>query len=721
MSKEKDNDIFSDVETFSLEEIIAEVKSGGSAKRSPAVSDVPKGAGGKRLAAPGRTPERDVIHFRPQQVREAPPAAAVATEPAPKREAPPAPQPAPQTQVEPEEAKQPAPPRRKPVRRDKETPWRTVYEESEDEQLPPPPRADARAGRYGELAEDDAEEEAPPRPPLDYDFLSRSFDDAAAGTAHATKRAAALSMRALFLLPLLLVSCYLTLSPTLGLPMPPGFTYTQVPFYYILVLCACQVFALILAGESTAAGLYRLVRLRPTMDSLVLFSGLASLAHAVSIIVVPAWGGYLPYSCISIFTCLCAVLAKRQRALSLKRAYKICQLTTAPVAVKTMGYGKAHIAFKTQRNAYPEAADLSLPDEAERASLVFAPLVLTGCVALAAAASFGRGHGTSFLWALAAVSSVCAPASLLFSAAAPAASVSKKLFTSGAALVNRHSARALAHSGYCVLSDSDLFPAGSVTITGLKVVDGHVMEQVVAQTTAVLMECGSGMAKAFLDFSKQQYIAVREAENLRFFDTGGASAEVGGDYVLVGSASFLMRMGVRVTTGLKVKNGIFVAVNSRFAGVFSVKYAVQPQAFTGFRILRRCRVRPMITLTNFNLTAALVDDRFELWKSWADYPDLDRRDALLYPECAQTERPLAILSRDSLMVFTEAIAAARQSHRAAVFGLTCGLLCAALGMALMYFLASGQEASAAAPANVLVYLIMWYVPCMLGGAIITKY
>lgn len=718
MSKEKDNDIFSDVETFSLEEIIAEVKSGGGAKRSPALSDAPKGTGGKRLAAPERAAEGGVIHFRPHQSPQAPQASAVATEPKPKREVRPEPQPAPQAPPEPDA--KPAPPRRKSVQRDKETPWRTVYEEPEEEHLPPPPRADARTGRYGELSEEDAEE-TPPRPPLDYDFLSRSFDDAAAGTAHATKRAAALSIRALFLLPLFLVSCYLTLAPTLGLPMPPGFTYTQVPFYYILVLCACQVFALILAGESTAAGLYRLVRLRPTMDSLVLFSGLASLAHAVSIIVVPAWGGYLPYSCISIFTCLCAVLAKRQRALSLKRAYKICQLTAAPVAVKTMGYGKSHIAFKTQRNAYPEAAELSLPDEAEHASTVFAPLMLAACVALASAASFGRGHGTSFLWALAAVSSVCAPTALLFSAAAPAASVSKKLFTSGAALVNPHSARALARSGYCVLSDSDLFPAGSVTITGLKVVDGHVMDQVVAQTTAVLMECGSGIAKAFLDFSKQQYIAVREAENLRFFDTGGASAEVGGDYVLVGSASFLMRMGVRITTGLKVKNGIFVAVNSRFAGVFSVKYAVQPQAFTGFRILRRCRVRPMIPLTNFNLTAALVDDRFELWKSWADYPDHDRRDALLFPECAQTERPLAILSRDSLMVFTEAIAAARQSHRAVVFGLACGLLCAALGMAVMYFLASGQEAAAASPANVLVYLIMWYVPCMLGGATITKY
>lgn len=736
MGNERDNDIFSDVETFSLEEIIAEVKSAGASQRAPAPSDAPKSTGGRRLAAPEPAREGGVIRFRPNASAESHTAAPVATmlkpEPGhkpdraePAREKPPGAVPVktapPPPKAEPPE--EPPAPRRKPVRRDQQTPWRTVYEEEpeEEETLPPPPRAPKRVKSHAAPPPEEEEPEEPPRPPLDYDFLSRSFDDAAAGTAHATKRAAALSIRVLLLLPLFFVSAYLTLAPTLALPMPPGFTYTQAPFTYVLVLCVCQVLAMMLASESTAAGLYRLVRLRPTLDSLVLFSCLASLAHAVSIIVVPAWGGYLPYSCVSIFTCLCAVLAKRRRALSLKRAYKICQLTAAPVAVKTMGNGRSRIAFKTQRNPYPEASDISLPDETESASAVFAPLFLAACIALAAAASFGRGHRESFLWALAAISSVCAPVSLLLSAATPAATVSKKLFTSGAALVNRHRARELARSGYCVLGDSDLFPAGSVSITGLKVVDGHVMEQVVAQATAVLMECGSGIAKAFLDFSKQQYIAIREAENIRFFETGGASAEVGGDYILIGSASFLMRMGVRVTTGLKVKNGIFVAVNSRFAGVFSVKYSVQPQAFTGFRILRRCRVRPMIALHNFNLTPTLVDDRFELWKGWADYPDADRRDGLLSPESAQTERPLAILSRDSLMVFTEAVAAARQSTRAAVFGLICGLLCATLGMAVMYFLASGLEAASAAPGNVLIYLIMWYVPCMLGGAIITKY
>ena len=479
---------------------------------------------------------------------------------------------------------------------------------------------------------------------------------------------------------------------------------------------------MLLASQVVGFGLYRLVTLRPTLDSLVAFSCLCTLAHAVSLLVTTQWEEGLPYCCISILICLMAVVSKRQKADVLKRAYKICQLATAPIAVKRLRTGtKAFTAVKTQQGAYPDVEQIPAMSDGERLAGLYAPIAMAACLALASVASFGRGRASDFLWALAALASMSVPLPLLFASTAPARRVAKKLFTSGAALLGGQAARRLARVRAAILRDGDLFPAGSVTITGMKVAHSQKVEECVAIAAAVFAHCGSGVAKAFTDFARQQYIPVKTAQDLRFFETGGLSATVDGHYVLAGRPSFLMRMGVRITAGHQLGDGLFLAVDSNFAGVFTVKYAVQPQAFSAFRVLQRCKIRPVLATLHFGLTQAVVEKRFELRSGWVEYPDMARRMDLNDPDCGRSEVPLAILSRDSSMAFAETAGGARQQCRAERMGTLIGLIGGVFGFLVMYFLTSAAEVPSAGPYNVLLFLLLWHIPFVLSNMLITKF
>ena len=589
-------------------------------------------------------------------------------------------------------------------------PWRTRPDR------PAPPDA---------LSEPEPEEEpgpkAPPRPPLPYDLLNRPYDDAAEAAEAMGKALSSLSSRLLLMIPLLLTSIYMTVCGVLSLPMPFGFTYPAYPFYYQLVFCVLQGLTLLVASPSTASGLWRLLKGRPTLDTLVLFTGLCSLLHSGSVILRPQWGGYLPYTCVSALTCFFALVQKRQRATALRRSYKAVLMGTVPTGLKLhMDGNRIAIAVKTAEGGHVELSDLAQADTTERFSRWYAPLAMVCALGFAAVCSFGRGEGTRFLWALAAISSAAAPVGLLLSASGPAKRLSKKLFSSGSMLVGGAAARQLARARALVLEDNDLFPAGSVTLAGMKVADNQSPEIVIACAAAMLQEVGGGLARAFAELQRQQYIAPLRAEELRFFESGGLSAKVGGVYALLGSANFLLRMGVRVTEGLQLKNSLFLSMDGRFAGIFSMRYSVQPPVYAAFGLLRRAHVQPVLALRDLNTTQAFVESRFDLKVDSTEYPVLSDRLRLSAPSYARELPTLALLSRDGLLPAAETLAAARQLTRAARLGRALGLVSACAGMLLLYFLCWRGAFAAAAPYNVLLYTLLWALPCALFSRVTTR-
>ena len=637
--------------------------------------------------------------------------------------------------------KREVPPRKapaKPTEEDKQrnrasAPWRTAAEpgkhqtKAPEEKAPPRLRTIDLTSGQPRLDLDAFDPEAPeekPRKPkkrLWYDRVNRPSEDAGQTANQLGRRLGGMAARLLLFLPVVVTSMYVTLAITRGLPMPAGFTYEAYPQYYMGILALCQLLTLLLCLESTLSGLWRLFHGRPTMDTLLTLSGLASLAYCGVAAFLPQWRVGVPYVCVTAITGFFALTAKRQRYEALRRGYKALTMGTSPSGVKLYTDGKIrNLAVKTQSGTDVSLEALSYPDFTESYSCFYSPIVIVLAVALALAATAAKGQTTHLLWSLSAIFTMTTPMCLLLSSSAGAKRLTKKLYTSGSMLVNAQSAGRLARSRAAVLRDADLYPAGSVKITGMKIAENQDPELVVGCAAALLQEVGGGLAKAFVEFARQMYIVPNKAKALRFFDTRGIAANVSGRYVQLGTASYLMRMGIRVTEGLKLKDSIFIAIDSQFAGIFSIRYQVMPQVYTSFGLLKGSRIRPVLALRDTNQTQSTVESRFELKRDATYQPELEERLRYSASAFGKDEETLALLSRDGLMPFAEVLAAAAKWRKSALQGCVLGTLCALVGMLIMAFLTGQVAITNADPLHVLAYLVIWSLPVKLLRGIVTR-
>ena len=603
-------------------------------------------------------------------------------------------------------------------RRKKEEPPQDEEEETEDgeeSELEPYPVSDDEYYLEEEEYEEEAEGDE-----LPYDFLNVMFDDPTRAVKKLGKKLVGMSVRMVAMAIVMVVGFYLTFAPAAGMPSLPamaGLTAGEVASAALTVLTAVS---LGLCWEVTTAGLWRLIKLRPTMDSLTAFSALAAILHGIMVVLGVSEGVCLGAS--AQLCCFTALLGKRSRAITLRRTYKCIEIASDPMAVKAVGGKKYRAAIKTHNRSYAETEEVAGRDMAEKTSCVFAPIAIAASVALAAVASIGKGDGLRFFQALAAITSVISPCALHMASSGPWAKIGKRLFTSGAAILDHRSAARLASVKHASLSDNDIFPLGSVYIAGMKITSATIkMEQVVADAAAVMKEVGGGVGKAFGDFAREQYLVPRRALNVRYYEGGGIAATVQGDYVLIGSVAFLQKMGVMIHEGSDKKDAVFVAVNSYQAAIFTLKYTVQPQPYTAFGIFGRFGVTADMAVKDFGVTEKLVADRFSVKPSLLNIPDHSVKEAYWDEKLGVEEPVSALLTRDSVLAMAEVIGGAKCLTKTVRLNLFCAYACSIIGMMTLYFLAAVDKLALASPGNIILYLLVWLLPVRFASSFMTKY
>lgn len=552
-----------------------------------------------------------------------------------------------------------------------------------------------------------------------YDMTNLVYSDPEEAVSALTSKLRSASVGILGIFPIWLLVIYMTLVFPLNLPMPSWFSYFKTPFLYLLVYFIADAAAIILASDVTVSGFARLLRGKPTLDTLVLFASLCSMAYTLTVIIMPSWGGWLPFTANTVSMCFFSMLSKRRRYISLKRTYRVMQQTSSPISVKIQGDRRYKTAYKTGRNVFPEMEAIASRDTTERLCSYYAPLVMLICISLAVAASFGRQDAKSFTWCLSALTVMAVSPALLISSSLPSSIISRRLFSSGTSAVNSRSAFELSKSRAAILTDEDIFPTGSISITSLNIDNAFDREEVYSVMASCLESIGGGLYSVFESAAKQHYAPKKPVEEIRFFENGGMSAKVESDFILIGTESFLRRMGVKVIKP-KLQNCLFVSINSRYAGVFSLKYNAQTPVYCAFRHLRRAKVTPILAVRDFTTTEAFIEDKFKLHAEEADYPLMEDRVNYSSDRFADSE-PLAVLSHSNMSAFAELLLACRKLTRSVVFNLICSFMGCIVGILIMYFLVSNMEVSAASPVNILIYLGCWSLPVWLSSLIFTAF
>ena len=239
---------------------------------------------------------------------------------------------------------------------------------------------------------------------------------------------------------------------------------------------------------------------------------------------------------------------------------------------------------------------------------------------------------------------------------------------------------------------------------------GFPAERVVAYTATLIRDSGSGLTKLFHDQLRSMGGLMRRADSLVCHEGGGLSANIRGEQVLVGSAAFMKLMEVKLPQGLNVKSAVFCAIDRRLAGIFALSYALPDTVFPALESLMLEKVEPVLATRDFNLIPAMLQQRFKLAADKMAFPPVERRRQLSDPEQDHGDTLTALLCREGLLPFAEAITAAKRLRWAARLG--AALCCAAslLGMALAAYLTSVGAYTSLSPLNLLVYMLTWLAP-----------
>ncbi|MCL2082757.1 MAG: hypothetical protein FWH04_05950 [Oscillospiraceae bacterium] len=521
-------------------------------------------------------------------------------------------------------------------------------------------------------------------------------------------------------LAIVFVSCFQTWGH-----MPSALRYASRPYLVLFLLTVLQAFVMLCGIDILAKGATDLLRLRPGSETLVVISCISSLCHAFTITqpslfdeAVPPIG-YMPYcavSCVSIFF---AMWGHRQQSAAYARTYEAADTQDGRepdmIALENClwenkpGFSKHNapvndFTFLTGQN-----------DVTVKFSRFFCPFILIACFVLALISAGRHSEHTEavmFFWAWSALCCAAAPITA-FGAFAPVfLRIASRLSNAGAAVPGWAGAAEMARGNVLVIGDNDIFPPGTVHLTGIRYFSPSSEEhdQVVSYTMSMLSASGSGLYNAVKSADKSfESAPIRKVAGFEAFDNG-VSGEIDGNRVLLGTLNFMKSMSIRIPSKHHVRGAVFVAMNLSIAGIFPVRYVSAKSVENAFGLIENQRLTPVLVARDFNITPTSIKEQYDADSDLIEYPLVEHRFSLSNPDRDYMGKPCALLTKDGLGAYAEAIVGGKRLHRFTIINLVLHVIALSAGMMIAFYFTGNPApgtASAIGPGNLIGFMMIW--------------
>lgn len=358
-------------------------------------------------------------------------------------------------------------------------------------------------------------------------------------------------------------------------------------------------------------------------------------------------------------------------------------------------------------------------DPTRRIQKMLVPLLLSAATVLTGVVCLSDQKTGQFLWFWSAMLTAATPLSLPLTGILPLKWLNRRLVKSGSAVAGYCGAAMVGSSNRMVLTDSDLFPAGTVELNGLKVY-GEEISKVASYAATVSRAANSHLAPLFDHLLSSEGGTYRKLDDLRFYEEGGFGGTIHGETVTMGSAYFMKQQKVNLPREMKLKTGVFLAVDGQLIAIFAVKYQASRNVEWALQAIRRSRIRTVLAVRNENITPGMLHRKFNL-DIKPLYPDVSTRLTLSELSEETAAYPGALIYREGLMPFAETVIGSRRLLRAAK---TSTILCyvgAAAGLLLSYYLIHVGSYGALSPLRMLVFLLLWLLPTFLLSGLVKQF
>lgn len=526
-----------------------------------------------------------------------------------------------------------------------------------------------------------------------------------------------LHTRTLLALLWCLPQLFLALAPGLGLPLPAALT-PKLPLVYAGGLCVSAL----LCADVLAHGLMCLLRLRPESETVLLFTVAAALADALSVDPLGIGEVGLPFCPVAS---VCLFFAMWGRLLKRRGLWRSCRAAAGAaepylVTLDEKMWNNQDSFVKWSGTVEGYGSQVQDTDGVQRAYHLAAPLILLCAGLFALLASVGRREPRLFFRCL----SICLTAGCGFTAALsfsmPFSALSRRLSKLGAALGGWDGVAWQGRNRGVILTDTDLFPPGSITLNGIKLMGEQSMETSLSYTATLMLETDSGLAKPFSDMLRAKGGLHRKVSQVMFHE-GGVSGTIAGQAVLVGSGAFMELMGVNVPQGLKVKTAVFCAVDGQLSAIFALNYTLHPAIAQAVDVLVDNGMDPILATRDFLVIPDMLRQRFKLPVDKMEFPSLDRRRELSAQRREHERTLTAVLCREGLGPYAEAVVGSKRLLGAVRAGLLFDLLGAGLGLVMSFYLCLARAFASLTPGTMLAFLLLWLVPAALISGWVNRY
>ena len=473
------------------------------------------------------------------------------------------------------------------------------------------------------------------------------------------------------------------------------------------VLLACLFVVSVLARQVFAKAFRLLARRRCTSELLAVISAVVMAADCVARLLLPDRSAAACYAPVGCFALVFAMWGGARESRGMWDTFRMASTDDEP----------PYLVTETEKGACKQAG--SVPgfyttalreDTAAIWQTALMPVVLVASIVFAGLSSLGQGRGDDFLLNWSAILGAGTTFALPLCWGMPFSKLAAHFHKAGCAVAGWCGAERISRRRAMILTDGDLFPPGTIQLNGVKVF-GEDLSKVYSYAASMTRAADCGLQRLFDGLLRGEGGHYQKVDDFSFYEEGGYSATIRGESVLLGTASFMRKMEVRLPAGINLRTGIFLAMDRQLAAVFAVKYQPSENVDFALRMMRRSRITPILASRDPNITPALLKRKFHKGVK-VEFPSLT--DRVAYSE-AELDRgmPRALLFREGLLPYAEAVVGSRRLCKAVRRATALSVLGSAAGTLLAFYLVFQGAYNLLTPLALLVFLLLWTLPVLI--------
>lgn len=261
-----------------------------------------------------------------------------------------------------------------------------------------------------------------------------------------------------------------------------------------------------------------------------------------------------------------------------------------------------------------------MPDPSERAASKAAPV--TTAVALLCGIMYGvinkdlAGAVSSFaLTACMGVPIIC-----LLAVNIPLGRLCKSVLKGGAMITSYETVKQFCDTTAIVVDSSQLYPKGSVTLSGMKAFNQGKLNDAILAGAAIMYAVNGNMTHVFENIVQCRKEALPEVENVLYEDEKGLVGWVRGQRILIGNRKLLVSHNIRVPSieleerYTNMGNDItYISVGGELIAMFILSYKTDRSIARELRNLEQNGVNLIVRTVDANITKEKIAKRFGLF------------------------------------------------------------------------------------------------------------